>query len=239
MAHRLAPPGFQTLAVHGAALKGIYNHESSNHLAPGPDGRTVYTGRGGVVHAEGKPSKGGGFRRGPPSELTIPSPDPAYFLGISGLNDNLSPHLPLKSVAASVNAAGDGTRLLIAGLDKIDRGGPNESSIQDDFTVEKRFHLIPAANLLITIPFSNDRLVVHRLDIGKALDQFADDRLVVTSSPILEQSRARPSSSRSMPGRRPSGLKYTLVSGPDGLTVSPTGRLSWPSPRPPGRSARS
>ena len=59
--------------------------------------------------------------------------------------------------------------------------GDNESSIQGDFTVEKRFHLVPAANLLITIPFTNDRLVLRTLDIGKALDELGGDYFFVTS----------------------------------------------------------
>ena len=128
-------------------------------------------------------------------------------------------------------ATGDGARHLIAGLDEFDHTGPNESSIQDGFTVDKRFHLIPAASLLITIPFSNDRLVVHRLDIGKALDQLADDRLVVTSSPIQDTESGKAIEQQIEARSKAGGLKYTLVSGPNGLTVSPTGRLSWPSPR--------
>jgi hypothetical protein len=36
-----------------------------------------------------------------------------------------------------------------------------------DLTEEKRFHLVPAAKLLITIPWSNDRLVLRRVDIER------------------------------------------------------------------------
>ena len=69
-----SPSGFQTLAVHKATLKGIYNHEGLDHLAPGPDGRTVYTGRGGVLDAEGKPARGGESRPATAPEQTIPRP---------------------------------------------------------------------------------------------------------------------------------------------------------------------
>ena len=57
----------------------------------------------------------------------------------------------------------------------------NESSIQDDFTVDKRFHFVTAANLFVTIPYTNDRLVLRRLEIRKALDKIGGDYLVVTS----------------------------------------------------------
>ena len=41
-----------------------------------------------------------------------------------------------------------------------DTGGPG---------LDKRFHLVPAARLLITIPHTNDKLVLRRLDIEKAI----------------------------------------------------------------------
>ena len=47
-----------------------------------------------------------------------------------------------------------------------------EQWIKHDFTIDKRYHLIPQAKLLITIPLSNDRLVLRRIDlkveVGKA-----------------------------------------------------------------------
>ena len=80
-------------------------------------------------------------------------------------------------MTASVHSAADGTPLLIVkDLDEMEGARPNESWIKDDFTVEKRFHLIPAANLLITIPYTNDRLVLRRLDVRKAVDSLGGDR---------------------------------------------------------------
>jgi hypothetical protein len=37
-----------------------------------------------------------------------------------------------------------------------------EDVIKHDLTFDKRVHLIPAARLVITVPASNDRLVLHR-----------------------------------------------------------------------------
>ena len=36
-----------------------------------------------------------------------------------------------------------------------------EEFLNHDFTFDKRVHLIPDARLVITIPISNDRLVLH------------------------------------------------------------------------------
>jgi WD40 repeat protein/S1-C subfamily serine protease len=164
------PNGFQTLAVRGANLRGIYNHEDDGHLAPGPDGRTVYTGLGGVHDSEGKPV--GQNATGPTGPiLTIPSPDPAYYLGVAGLN---RPRPGIRGngteiVQAIVYGTGRGDALFgVDDLQEMSSGPINESSISNDFTVDKRFHLIPAARLLVTIPYSNDRLVLRRLDVESA-----------------------------------------------------------------------
>ena len=141
-----SPSGLQTLAVHGATLRGIYNHDGFDHLAPGPDGHTVYTGRAGALDPDGKPVRGGDSRPGTNPELTVPATDGAYYLNIQGLGGN-SPHrtgsaTTTAKVMASVHSAADGTRLLtVRDLDEMNGANQNESFIQGDFTLEKRFHL--------------------------------------------------------------------------------------------------
>ncbi|MFI5459892.1 MAG: S1C family serine protease [Isosphaerales bacterium] len=232
------PSGFQTLAVHGATLKGIYNHDGLDQLAPGPDGHTVYTGRGGALDADGKPVRGGDSRPGTIPELTIPSPDAAYYLSINGLSGNIAPHAGGGTVSAritaSVHAASDGIRLLtVRDLDEMDGAKNNESSTQDDFTVEKRFHFVPAANLLVTIPFTNDRLVLRRLDIRKALDKLGTDYLVVTTPSNLYATAGKTLDHQIEALSKAGGIRCTVAQGPDGLTVSPTGKLTWLSPKSP------
>ncbi len=162
-----APSGFQTLAIRGAALRGIYNHDADGHLAPGPDGRTVFTAMGGVRDSEGKPvGRAPNSPRG--SMLTIPSPDPAYYLGVAGLAAGRPGNRTsgVEKVRAIVYRAGQGDALFgVNDLEEMSSGATEEYWIKSDFTVEKRFHLIPAAKLLITIPYSNDKLVLRRLDV--------------------------------------------------------------------------
>ena len=103
--------------------------------------------------------RGGDPRPDTASELTVPTLDAAYYLSINLPNGNPTPNAGGGTVSArvtaSVHAAGDGTRLLtVRDLDAMDGARNNELSIQHDFTVEKRFHFIPAASLLVTIPFS-------------------------------------------------------------------------------------
>ena len=227
--------GFHTLLADEATLRGIFISTHVDHVAPGPDGRTVYTGRGGVLNADGKPVRGASetlFVGS--SELTIPSPDAAYFLGVDGLNGLRPANRPNGRwpVTASIYAAGDGDRLLtLPEFEEMAITGHNESWIPHDLTVEKRFHFVPAANLLITIPFTDDRLVLRRLDIAKALAEVGADYFVITSPPILF-AEAGKAIKHQIEGRsKAGGLRYSLIQGPDGLSVTPTGKLTWQPPK--------
>jgi hypothetical protein len=134
------------------------NRDSVGLIVPGPDGRTVYNGPGGIRDSEGK-------RVGPADESTsasmivIPSNDPAYYLGV-------------ESDHAMVHGTDPSERLFsVLDLDEMAATEKIQPSGSSNLTVEKRFHLIPAANLLITIPFSNDKLVLRRLEVAKAVRQ--------------------------------------------------------------------
>jgi WD40 repeat protein/S1-C subfamily serine protease len=148
---------FQSLAIQGASLK-FYCDENTfgaGLIVPGLDGRTVYTGRGGIRDSEGK-RVGLADESSSASTIVIPSNDPAYYLGV-------------ESDHAMVYGTDPSERLCsVLGLDEMASRANDQASGPTNLTVEKRFHLIPAANLLITIPFSNDKLVLRRLEVAKA-----------------------------------------------------------------------
>jgi WD40 repeat protein len=228
----VSPTGFQTLRVHEATLQGVYNHDTLDHLAPGPDGSSIYTGRGGVLNMRGKPVRGDALPPWSNPEITIPTPDPAYYLRVDGLFATPNPNPQGPGVTISVHSACDGTRLFtIGGVDEIRGSNPRNLPDTGDFTLEKRFHYVPAANLLISIPFTNDQLVVRRLDLRTSLDKVAKDYLLVTSSPQLYATADQPLNHQIEALSKAGGLRYTLTQGPEGLTVSPAGALSWTPPK--------
>ena len=99
------------------------------------------------------------------------------------------------------------------------------------WNIEKQIYLVPAANLLITIPSARDQVVVRRFDLVTQLNRMAVDYLFVSSVPPAAY---RPGESyvyqldvRSRHG----GVRYALDSGPSGMTLSKTGRLLWAVPR--------
>ena len=138
----------------------------------------MFTGRAGRLDIDGNPVGPVDSKPPVPPEQTIPSSDPAYYLSVSGLvsTDPVARQGPTSSsggVKASVHATSGGARLLtVGGLSEMadapaeDRR-PDGTRIISDFTIDKRFHLVPAAGLLITIPVTNDRLVLRRIDLGE------------------------------------------------------------------------
>jgi S1-C subfamily serine protease len=149
---------FQTLGISGASLKLFYQINVPGPAVPGPDGRTVYGGRGAIRDSEGKPV-GPADKSTSASMIFIPSPDPAYYLGVEAEH-------------AIVYATEPSSGLFsVLDLDEMAPGADEPPSDPSNFTFEKRFHLIPAANLLITIPYTNDKLVLRRLDIAATVRQ--------------------------------------------------------------------
>ncbi|MGO9601597.1 MAG: WD40 repeat domain-containing protein [Isosphaeraceae bacterium] len=231
---RGSPSGVQTLAARRGTIRAVYNHDELGYLAPGPDGLTMYTGLGGPRGADGKPVSGPNPRPPLSAELTFPSSDPAYYLSVRQQEER--PNRPLHRLTASVHAA-DGTRLLtVWGLDEMNVLAMNVLSglvtrDQDDSTVDKRFHLLPAARLLITLPPTNDRLVLRRLDIEKALDRLGSQALFV-KTPAALHAKAGVLLEHQMHARsQAGGVQYTLTDGPDGMRVSPSGKLTWVAPK--------
>jgi WD40 repeat protein len=222
------PSGVQTIAIDGRSIRLGYEHEGVGHVVPGADGRTFFTGAGHRRSSDGKPIDP--VDRGSPStECLMPSTDPNYFLAVSGAS-----HVggPLSGpVSASVRLTSSGAVLVTArGLDEMAEACRNSGGATDAVTIDKRFHFIPAANLLITVPGSNDRLVLRRLSLDEGIARSATPILVVTSATELS---ARPGQRlvhqiqvRSSNG----GTTFDLSHGPGGLSVSDDGALRWQVP---------
>ncbi len=221
-----------SLKAQGDAVVAPFRDELG-HFVPGPDGATFFTGTGDRRDASGKligrvepddPRK--------PREIALPSIDPSYYLMVGGLPSvAYQPHQTSSApgaVTASVHAEGDGSRLFtVYGLDEMATTVKLEDWYPDDVTTDKRFHFIPAANLLVTIPPSNDCLVLRRVDVAAVA---GGDRLVVVSPTALSVTAGEKLQHRIVARSKKGGITYTLSSGPDGLVVSKDGQLTWTAP---------
>ncbi len=101
---------------------------------------------------------------------------------------------------------------------------------REAFGNDKRLLFIPDAKLLVILPFTNDKLVLRRLDIEEALAKSGIDYLFVISRPpatiTAGTTFAYPLAVTSKAG----GVKYRLEAGPEGMRIDAQGLVTWPVP---------
>ncbi len=90
--------------------------------------------------------------------------------------------------------------------------------------------LSPRRHLLVTIPTSNDRLVLRRLDVRQAQAAKGSDRLTIISLPTLTASAGSQLVHRIEARSKQGPITYTLARGPDGVKVDQEGKLTWTVP---------
>ena len=73
-----SPSGLFVLALEGKTVRMSYEHDSEGHVVPGPDGRTIYTGGGGLFTDQLKSIQRSRADRRP----LLPSADPNYYISI-------------------------------------------------------------------------------------------------------------------------------------------------------------
>lgn len=95
---------------------------------------------------------------------------------------------------------------------------------------QERYHYHPDLNLLVLIPSRNESLELLHFDLNEALKK-RDDYLFVASVPRTEVKEGERFRYQIEAKGRLAPLQYTLVSKPEGMTVSKTGQLQWDVPK--------
>jgi hypothetical protein len=173
---------------------------------------------GGPFDGERKPPpvSASGARFGLPNVTQVPQP-----------REPIEP----KPVTASVHLASDGSPLVtVYGLDEMAGNPTIEDWFPDGVATDQRFHFVPAAKLLITIPPTNDRLVLRRIDLDQSFDKSRGDRLIVTSAPNLDVWAGENLVHRIVARSKKGGITYALARGPGGLKVISDGQITWTTP---------
>ncbi len=108
---------------------------------------------------------------------------------------------------------------------------PKLDELQDGFwDLEKQIFLVPGADLLVTIPASRDRLVVHRFNLEEQVAKSGVDYLYV---PSVAPATFRPGQHygyQLVVKSKRGSVQSTLESGPQGMVLEKSGRLDWSVP---------
>jgi WD40 repeat protein len=223
-----SPSGFQTVTLRDSSLSTAYRREDSGFAAASVDGAIVLTESGELRDGHGKLLKPG---TQPAAQAFVPAIGAPLYLGIQGL----PPRIGLgrnRAVTALVHLAyGSKGEFAIARLDELDRSddrpGPHPGN---PLAPDKRLIWIPAADLLITIPFSDERLVLRRLNLREAVNRLKIDGVFLTSSALLTARAGTPFRSRIDCVSREKDVTFELIHGPNGLSVARDGTISWEPP---------
>lgn len=89
--------------------------------------------------------------------------------------------------------------------------------------------LVPGAKLLVTVPASADRLVLHRFDLDALLEKSGTDYLLATGQPAAVAAGSKFSFAPVVRSKK-GGAKLRLTAGPAGMVVGPTGAVEWDVP---------
>jgi hypothetical protein len=213
-----SPTGLWAWRIEGKAIKGVYKHDSPGTLFPGADGNVIFA-PGQLYAADATPL---GKRVGAhgSSVWYVPATQSRYYLSLNEKD---------KKIGLSLHLLGYDRQLVaLPGVDGV-------GDLVDWFSgrtamFDKHLHFIPDAKLLVLLPNTKDKLVLHRVDVDAMLEKSGIDYLFVTSTPP----------GRFVPGEtltyalavksKKGGVKVKLELGPEGMTVSAKNELTWKVP---------
>ncbi|MFA5941370.1 MAG: trypsin-like peptidase domain-containing protein [Sinimarinibacterium sp.] len=148
----ISPSGVGLVTMMGSMARLYYEHETAGYLAPGPDGQVVYTNLKGLYGGTLKPTGSESLQR----RHLVPDLSGRYFIeAVYGG----SPRLDLYDAASRTEL---GTSVQIPEMRNSEHPmGYHKAGLSED----KRYGIFEAAGRLVTVPFSDDRLVVRDVDL--------------------------------------------------------------------------
>ncbi len=214
------------LRCSGTQVRIAAQDESAGHVCPNSDGSAILTGIG--VFTPSLLPREPDLRKPMPR---IPTTHPHFHVAVPTdprRQDNMGDE-PFQGQTARLcltPSCEELTTLPIGELGKCDR----DTWGSDRLTVDKRVTYIPQAGQVVTIPFSNDRLIVTPFNLRDALKKVDFEYLFISSSPSWACQRGKDFSYQITIESNSDDAHVELSAAPDGMALSKTGLLSWRVP---------
>ncbi|EDN69811.1 hypothetical protein BGP_0199 [Beggiatoa sp. PS] len=155
------PSGIHLIQLKSGTGYSQHEHTNAGYLAPSFDGNMIYTPENGIIDTKLNVIQN--LEKMHP----IPGTTSLYFLTINNRNKN-------KNVSLTIHRTRDYQAVLT--LDELSEMNHDSSDLkylyfreplyyEPRLTEDKRYWLFPDINRLITIPYSNDRLVIREVDL--------------------------------------------------------------------------
>jgi S1-C subfamily serine protease len=213
------------MALVGNEVKS-WGNGTRGYVLASPDGETLYgethgNARGfyctsGVVYTKEFKLLSGGEETGGPRYF-LPAAQGRYYFNVK-FGD--------ASSSLVFYLAGD-TRPL-ASVDGV--AITNKDHQEAPTTFDRGLYVLPDAKVVIHVPSGVQSLTMHRFDVEETLEKSGIDYLLVTSKAPGEARKGKFFHYQMVVKSKKGGLQYHLDSGPEGMTVSNRGRISWKVP---------
>jgi hypothetical protein len=228
------------LADDGTAA-GHYEHTSVGPILPGPDG-TLHTNNG-LYTAQLKPV-GTGHAQYATGPARVPAAHGTFYLEFETTATAPRPGttIPKKKGAAdptpgvvgpTVRMIGEATPLVkldkMAGYTTPADRGEQMFYRGDGIAFYDRFHLVPAANVLVVLDAAKTSVFFNKLNIKEKLAAGGSDYLMVVSKPGGAV-RGQTFAYKPEVWSKGAGVKFKVETGPEGMTATATG-VEWPVPK--------
>jgi hypothetical protein len=194
---------------------------------PSADGSLIYTGHG--IYTPDLKGVGAD-----PRVSALPARHGAFAIRLQPAVEPTGPRAKGKASPGSTVtfhlARDDRPLAKLENVEGVHYEGVAYGTSQDRINHDKRVHWVPDAKLLITIPDTNDRLCLYKIDLEQALAKSDIDYLYVSSNPPPVALKGSTYTYAMTVKSKKGGAKVKLESGPAGMKVGSDLKLSWPVP---------
>jgi S1-C subfamily serine protease len=218
------PHTVTALTLHGDEAVAHQKGVSGSVLVPSADGKFIYSGCSGVYSGDLQPLFGQ-LKNDRLASPYLPAAHGNYFMRMECA--------PGKELGGDLSFYLEGQQQPVAQLKGVE-GVTNEmvsyGQLKAKLPHDQRVFFIPDAKLVVTIPATCDRLILYRFDIEEATAKAGIDYLIVTSRPPVTAVKGAAYRYQLTVKANKGAVKYRLDSGPEGMKVSPEGRVTWAVP---------
>ena len=219
-----SPTGVLVASFADRFLTPRYEHTSMGHVVPTSDGMHLLTESGGVLNQSLSGIEPFSGRQA----VLFPSSHPIIYLSLLGrrAGEDQTQSKSTKGIVRMIGAEASLANLPPTGLEPPDASGRYSGP-----NLDKRLYLDVEAGILVSIPFSDDKVLVQPFDLHAELKKTATDYLVATApKKTMFEPGGIYQNKIQVETNRPN-IGYRLLSGPKGMEISPTGVLVWKVPR--------
>lgn len=218
-----SPSGLQSMVLTDSGLLCKYEHESVGHVVPSSDGSHIFTSDGIFTTGLKRIGRGSQGQR----RFFVPTSHPRFVIGINANSDGR-----LNPVTGNIHEVGSDAALFQLPNLQLEYVGNNpESWITHDFTMDKRVYFNLESHALVTIPFSNDCVVVQEFDLRSELKNSDLDYFFVSSTPNRVCTPGKSYAYQVEVESNRKKIVFEVASGPEKMTISPKGKVTWNVPK--------